>query len=127
MQTAFKLLHNPNIGTRILVSKNVCHGMIYDHAFHAEMLALAGRNDAWDLLLKGMALYLERHSSGKKFHDPLAAAVAAVPSICQFREVQLYRSKGGWGSELAEGSQTWISVHADRAPLIAFLVSVGGN
>lgn len=120
VQTAFKMLANPHIGERLLVSKNVCHGMIYDQAFHDELQVLQGRHPAWDLLLSGMQLYLERHPDGKKFHDPLAAAVAAQPDICEFREVELYRVKGGWGSKLADGSKTWISVHADRAKLIAF-------
>jgi hypothetical protein len=122
VQTAFKLLQNPNIGERILVSKNVCHGMVYDMAFHQAISVLQGTHPAWDLLLKGMEIYLERHEGGKKFHDPLAAAVAAQPDICTFREVKLYRVGGGWGSELSRGSGTWISVSADRARLIAFLV-----
>lgn len=121
VQTAFKLLQNPNIGERILVSKNVCHGMVYDQAFHHEMLKMKGKSPAWDLLIRGMDIYLERHAGGKKFHDPLAAAVAAQPDICEFREVSLYRSGGGWGSELTENSRTWITISADRAKLIRFL------
>lgn len=125
VQTAFKLLQNPNIGERILVSKNVCHGMVYDRTFHQEMLKMKGIHPAWELLLRGMGIYLERHEGGKKFHDPLAAAVAALPDICTFREVTLYRKGGGWGSEPSQGSGTWISIAADREKLIRFLTGAG--
>lgn len=120
-ETALMLLDKPNIGERLLVSKNVCHGMIYDQDFHARMRVLRGRHMAWDLLLRGMELYLGKNAEGKKFHDPLAAAAAAQPGICMFREVRLFRQRGGWGSELAPGTRTWISVSADRERLIAFL------
>ena len=122
-EAALQLLANPNIGERLLISKNVCHGMIYDADFHERMQVLGGRHQAWDMLLLGMTLYLDKHSEGKKFHDPLAAAAAAQPDICTFKEVRLFRQRGGWGSELAEGTRTWISVSADRERLISFLTA----
>lgn len=57
--------------------------------------------------------------AGKKLHDPLAACCAIDRDIAMWAEVQLYRSKGEWGSRLCPGSNTWIIVDYDREKFVS--------
>jgi pyrimidine-specific ribonucleoside hydrolase len=113
-QVALRLLASPNIELRQLISKNVCHGMVYDQDFHARMHPYRHASAGLALVYEGMEKYLNKSPDGKKFHDPLAACVVIDPSIVEFREVEMYRHKGKWGAELRSGTHTWISVSADR-------------
>ncbi len=105
-------LDHPAIGERRCVSKNVCHGVVYDAALHERVGDYRDARASLRMIHDAMTRYLRRHPEGKKFHDPLAACCALDPSIAQWREVELYRSKGEWGSRLCEGSNTWITVAA---------------
>jgi pyrimidine-specific ribonucleoside hydrolase len=67
------------------------------------------------MIWKAMGLYLQKHWEGKKFHDPLAACCALDSSIMEWAEVDVYRSKGQWGSKRCEGTNTWISIVVDHA------------
>ncbi|MCY3019703.1 MAG: hypothetical protein NTW87_11825 [Planctomycetota bacterium] len=69
-----------------------------------------------------MGLYLERHRAGKAFHDPLAAAVAVNPAICQFMEVEVRRQDKGWGAWPKPGCGTWISVAVNREAFVNTLL-----
>jgi len=140
------------------VSKNVCHGVVYDEGMHevvkgvlaagcehdlcncechnpgsqmmhimacCDACPLCGQNtagltrypDASDphrlslfLIRGGMGHYLQRHTGGKAFHDPLAACCAINPEIGEWAEVELYRERGEWGSFLYAGSGVKIIV-----------------
>lgn len=59
---------------------------------------------------------------GKMFHDPLAAAVAIDRTVCTFREVEVYRERGEWGSRLATDTHTRIAVAVDRARFLDVLL-----
>ncbi|MEM0995569.1 MAG: nucleoside hydrolase [Bacteroidota bacterium] len=113
-KVAKHLLATDRIGQRWLISKNVCHGMVYDAAFHRRMEPVKAANPGMQLIYDGMAKYLRRRPEGKKFHDPLAACAAIDPDIIEFREVEVYRERGKWGSRLQSGTHTFISVTADR-------------
>ena len=121
-EAALKLLASPYIGRRILVSKNVCHGIVYDAAMHAEMRARA-LTPGMRLVRHGMEVYLAKRRSGKAFHDPLAAAVALDESVCTFREVEVYRERGAWGARPAGGTATTISVSVDRTRFLDVLTA----
>lgn len=123
--TAEQMLANEQIAEKWLVSKNVCHGMIYDAEFHQALESNRGRNAGWDLLLEGMGRYLAKNPNGKKFHDPLAAAVMVRPQICTFRQVEMYRARGEWGARPSDQSNTWISIEANRQAFIEFLTENG--
>ena len=144
-RSALRALDHPGIGERRFVSKNVCHGVVYDEAFHAQVGALKGRSASLALIWKGMEAYLARkrhHSArvnklapaaevkaavGKKLHDPLAACCAIDPEIGRWAEVRLFREKGLWGSRLCPGSGTRIIVGYDRVRFIeVFTESAGG-
>lgn len=97
-----------------LVSKNVCHGVVWDQAFHDRVGALDNRTAGLDLVYEGMGLYLKKKSEGKKLHDPLAMAVAIDPSVCTFRKVEPYRNdRGEWGSRLTMKGRIEISISYD--------------
>lgn len=121
-KAALKLLASPAVGARLLVSKNVCHGVVYDGAMHT---ALSARRltPGMALVREGMAVYLADRPEGKAFHDPLAAAVALDESVCTFREVEVYRERGEWGARPARDTGTRISVSVDRARFLDVLTA----
>lgn len=125
-QGAILALASHKIGSRTLVSKNVCHGTLYDEAFHKRYEPYAMHElEAEDgrvvnllgakIIYQTMTTYLKDHPRGKMLHDPLAACVMLDPSVCTFEEVAVYRSKGEWGSRKQAGTGTWISVSVDLA------------
>jgi pyrimidine-specific ribonucleoside hydrolase len=110
---ALLALASDRIGTRTLVSKNVCHDVVYDRAFHERYNNFKKKNPGTRLIFEIMSVYLKRHDQ-KALHDPLAACVALNHDICQFKNVDIYRSKGEWGAKLNPESSTEISVAFDR-------------
>lgn len=116
IEGAEMLLSSPNVGHRLLVSKNVCHGVSYDKAMHEKMGNFLTKNDnpAMRLIYEGMTVYFAKKSQGKMFHDPLAACVAVKTSVCDFEEVEMFRDRGGWGAKPKEGTNTHISVDLNR-------------
>lgn len=113
VSAALQILSSEKIRRRIFVSKNVCHGVVYDAAMHEFMLPHINDNPGLNLMIKGMEQYLKKTPTGKAFHDPLAACVAIDPSICEFKEVELYREKGEWGSRYSEKPNALISISVD--------------
>jgi pyrimidine-specific ribonucleoside hydrolase len=122
-KVALALLDSAHVRERILVSKNVCHGVVYDSAMHAAVSARP-LTPGMALVREGMECYLAERHEGKAFHDPLAAAVALDPSVCGLREVEVYRERGEWGSRLAAGTRTRISVSVDRPRFLDVLTAI---
>jgi pyrimidine-specific ribonucleoside hydrolase len=112
------------IETKRFVSKNVCHGVYYDRELH-NRLAPIKLSKAPHLfkIYQGMDYYLMKHPQGKKFHDPLAACAAINEDIINWREVEIFREKGKWGSKLCPGSGIWISIDYDREMFIDTLLT----
>ncbi len=122
---AAKLVASTNrIKRKYFISKNVCHGVIYDQEMHERIKPHRHNNIGLNMMVDGMEYYLKHKPSGKAFHDPLAACAAIDPSIIDFREVEIYREKGEWGSRLADGSNTFISISYDREKFEKVLVGV---
>lgn len=125
VQAAQDALASACIFRKICVSKNVCHSVYYDEAWHlalgeaADALATESpqtrRASAFRMMYNTMDGYLKRKPEGKKLHDPLALAVALNESVCELAEVKLFCRKGEWGSRLSPGSNVWISVDYDPA------------
>jgi pyrimidine-specific ribonucleoside hydrolase len=113
-RSALAALRHPGIGVRRFVSKNVCHGVVYDQALHGRVAALRDRSRSLDLIWRGMDAYLGRQGAGKAFHDPLAACCAIDEAIGDWAEVELYRERGEWGARLCPGSGTWIITGHDH-------------
>lgn len=108
------------ISRKICVSKNVCHSVFYDAEWHDALRVAAEaaaknepkgrRSVAFGIMYNTMDDYLRHKPGGKKLHDPLALAVAIDESVCDLEEVELFCTKGQWGSRLSPGSNIWISV-----------------
>lgn len=111
---AYLMLTSPQVKKRRLVSKNVCHGLPYDQDMHDKMEPFKDKSLGLQLIYKSMDIYLGKKPRGKLFHDPLAACCAIEPDCCEYKEVELYRDRGQWGSRLMPGSGTWISVSLDK-------------
>lgn len=110
---ALKVLASTNVRNRIAVSKNVCHGVVYDQTMHEFMLPHKGKNIGLDLMIDGMTKYLRKTPSGKAFHDPLAACVTINQNVCTLVPVELYREKGNWGSKISNNLNVSISIAVD--------------
>jgi inosine-uridine nucleoside N-ribohydrolase len=121
-RSALAVLQFPGIGVRRFVSKNVCHGVVYDQEMHRRFAAAKHRSLALELIWKGMDVYLAKQPGGKKFHDPLAACCAIDESIGTWAEVEIYREKGQWGSRLASGTRTWIITDHDQEKFVRTLL-----
>lgn len=83
------------IRVRKMVSKNVCHGIIWGPEFNDKIPS--GAHAGLDLVKDGMRHYFNRHPNGKALHDVVAATAALSPSVGTWKEVIPYRSKGEWG------------------------------
>ncbi|MFO0594828.1 MAG: nucleoside hydrolase [Myxococcaceae bacterium] len=112
-KSALAAIASKAITKKRFVSKNVCHGVVYDEAMHERFGPLRTKSRSLELIYKGMSHYL-RKGHGKAFHDPLAACCAIDESIATWAEVDLYRAANGeWGSKLAPGSGVNIIVGYD--------------
>jgi pyrimidine-specific ribonucleoside hydrolase len=81
---------------RWMVSKNVCHGVLWDQTFHD--LVPQGAHPGLDLILKGMNHYFKKSPLGKALHDVIAVVAAIDPSVGSWTRVKPYRDKNGeWG------------------------------
>ena len=133
--TALQALEHTGIGLRRFVSKNVCHRIFYDEALHEQIAPLQASSQSLAWMWEGMEVFLQKKARkrrkegeviGKKFHDPLAACCAIDPSIAMWAEVRLFRERGGWGSELAEGSNAWIILDLDEPRFFEVLTASAG-
>lgn len=114
VEAAKTVIASNRFNIKRFVSKNVCHGIVYDYAMHERIKPFRYNNAGLNLLVEGMEIYLQNNSKGKAFHDPLAACVAISPDCCDFREVEIYRLKGEWGSRLKDGTSIFISINCNR-------------
>ncbi len=121
-KAALRAIAHPGISARRFVSKNVCHGVLYDAEFHARIGALKPLSRSLELIHQGMETYLRRRDA-KALHDPLAACCAIDPEIGQWAEVEVYREKGQWGSRLKPGSGSWIITGYNRERFFSVLTA----
>lgn len=122
-KAAAMMLASPQVQRRELVSKNVCHGVIYDTAMHERLRPFRDATLGLRLIHEGMTLYLHEQPEGKMFHDPLATCIAVDPEIAVFEEVELYHVQGEWGCKRASGTGTFITVAIDRERFLRTLAS----
>lgn len=120
-KTAIRALQYGNF-PKYFISKNVCHGVYYDREMHEIVGAKKNTKLSLSLIHKGMEKYLRKHPAGKKFHDPLAACCAINPDIGVWREVELYREQGKWGSRFSNKPNAHIIVDYDREMFLETLL-----
>ena len=58
-KSALAAIASPAIAQKRFVSKNVCHGVIYDHRLHHAFAALRDRSKSLELIWRGMETYLQ--------------------------------------------------------------------
>mmetsp|Transcript_14350 Transcript_14350/g.34992 ORF Transcript_14350/g.34992 Transcript_14350/m.34992 type:complete len:348 (+) Transcript_14350:125-1168(+) len=116
-----KLLFSEDTKTLIprirLVSKNVCHGVVYDRKFHEYLKENINGSSSLKFIWDAMDAYLRKRKSGKKLHDPLAAAVCLDSTVCEYAQAVPYQVKGSWGSRLDNSQKRFdiaISVNMDK-------------
>jgi pyrimidine-specific ribonucleoside hydrolase len=122
-KSVFAALAHQGFGVRRFVSKNVCHGVVYDPALHEVFAGLKDRSLAHELIWRGMEVYLRRDPAGKKLHDPLAACCAIDEEVGTWAEVELFRERGEWGARPRAGSGTWIITGYDRERFLRVLTA----
>ncbi len=91
-----------NTKTRHFISKNICHGVLYDKT----------RTSKNPVIKRIMDIYLQRHDQ-KAFHDLLAAWAMLNPQFMEWAEVEMYYVENRVGCRLSPGSNTFISVGYD--------------
>lgn len=133
-----ELLANPNIQHKLFVSKNVCHGVVWDAETQRVFSRMVARNlgiepptaETWTdavrpglrTMLYGLACYLRDKGKAKAIHDLVAAAVALDESVCRFSdEVEIYWKKGEWGARLQQDTRTQISIGYNEEQFIKVL------
>jgi len=125
-----RFFHRPTPGNEYifdhdirLVSKNVCHGVVYDLDLHERLKAVPDPHPGLALVIQAMTGYLDRRPSGKAFHDPLAAMCALDRDIGTWAEVEPYRERGAagpqWGCRAQEGSGIRIITRYDQERFIS--------
>jgi pyrimidine-specific ribonucleoside hydrolase len=108
-------LASPRIARRDLVAKNVTHGVAWDAALQARLLAAPDLHPGAALAREAMAVYLREHPEGKLLHDPLAACAVLDRGAFTWDEVAVIYDRGQWGARAAAGTGTFITVAVDRA------------
>jgi len=114
VEAAKQVIASDSFKTKRFISKNVCHGIVYDYAMHERIKPHRHNNVGLDLMVEGMEVYLKNKPDGKAFHDPLAACTAINSNCCEFKEVEIYRERGEWGAKLKDGTNTFISIKCNR-------------
>jgi len=123
LKAARDALASPAIALRRIVSKNICHGVIYDSELHEIIGAARHGSQSLQLIWQGMDAYLRRHRAGKKLHDPFAACCAIDPAIGTWAEVEMVRERDGWRALPATDSRTWVITDYDRARFLEVLTA----
>lgn len=118
------VIESNNFISKNFVSKNVCHGIVYDNEMHERIKPYRNNNAGLNLIVEGMSFYLNKKKDGKAFHDPLAACVAISEDCCEFKEVEIYREQGQWGSRLKNDTNTFISIKCNRDKFEKVLVGL---
>jgi pyrimidine-specific ribonucleoside hydrolase len=97
--------------------------VVWDRALHAAIARLDAPTLGVRLMHEAMGVYLREHPEGKLMHDPLAACAAIDSGIIDWVEIEPTYAAGRWGSQLAPGSGTFISVDVDHTAFLRTLVA----
>jgi len=65
--------------------------------------------------------YLQQHPEGKLLHDPLAASAVIDPAAFTWVEAEIIYGEGKWSARAACGTNTFITIAADRERALAAL------
>lgn len=90
------------------VSKNVCHGILYDKEFHETI------KNRHKLIYDFMSKTYIKLDKVKALHDPFAFSTIIDDSIVEWKKVDLYCIKGEWGSVANVRSNKRISISGNK-------------
>lgn len=62
-KSALAVISSPAITSKQFVSKNVCHGVVYDRKLHTRIASLKEHSKSLELIWRGMEKYLDRHAA----------------------------------------------------------------
>jgi inosine-uridine nucleoside N-ribohydrolase len=120
LKDTLRVLQSPRCSEIRLVSKNVCHGVIWDETLSSQIT-----DEAPDMLhtIDGiMTEYRQRKGAPKIIHDVVAAACALTPATCDWARVSMrHEKKAGWGADLSKTSNTYIVTSFNRSTFIQTL------
>jgi len=122
LQAAQIVLNCQNIKEKYFVSKNVCHGVVYNRQTHSQLQHIYQHSQSLTEIYRVMSIYLQKKQE-KIFHDPLAACCAIDLSIGQWKHVQLYlddKTKQ-WGSRISDQPNVFIIIDYDQHKYISTL------
>jgi inosine-uridine nucleoside N-ribohydrolase len=100
-KAALSLLKSPHLPKASMVSKNVCHGVIFGPQEAARFPREPHPGLA--LLLEGMQFYFANSNpKGKALHDVIAAGLTFLPEAAWWARGEPFREKGEWGFNTLE-------------------------
>ncbi|CAF1557189.1 unnamed protein product, partial [Rotaria sordida] len=117
LKAAKIVLDYNGIKEKFFVSKNVCHGVVYNKDVHQQLEKIKDKSQSLQEIYHVMSIYLNRPGKNKKaLHDPLTACCAIDLSIGQWKDVQLDMDEKTkeWGSIISENPNIKIIVDYDH-------------
>lgn len=99
-KAALELLESERVPLVRMVSKNICHGIIFGPNEASRLTR--GIHFGLDLLLDGMNCYFQRKKEGKALHDVVAASLALNHFSANWCFGMPYRLNGNWGFQQKE-------------------------
>ena len=124
INAAHIVLNTDLIQEKYFVSKNVCHGVIYNEQTHRELEKIQDQSQSLGEIYHMMSVYLNRRGrTGKAFHDPLTACCAIDLSIGEWRDVRLFMDEKSkeWGSSISDQPNVKIIVDYDHQKFLQTL------
>ena len=124
---ALAVLDYKGIGQRHFVSKNVCHGVLYNIETHGKLEKVKDNSQSLSEIYRLMSVYLLKKGE-KALHDPLACCCAIDSTICEWKEVELYLDeKKKWGSRISDKINTKITIGFDKTKFFQVLFAHNNN
>lgn len=126
IKSAIAVIESPNFLEKKFVSKNVCHGVLFDEqikkSIYLKLHEITKIRRLDNLMLQRyLNIFVNSCSEGKKLHDLLAAACAIDTSIGTWAKVNMSRVNGGWMSELNDHSNLEVIINYDKNKFVNVL------
>jgi hypothetical protein len=115
--SALAVMSTAAIARKRFVSKNVCHGIVYDRTLHARVAASRDRSRSLDVIWRGMDHYLSGHAPRPALPRNAAIASAEVQVAGDDRTLTLTGLAEAIAAASARGLDL-VAVNADARPPI---------
>jgi inosine-uridine nucleoside N-ribohydrolase len=126
-RSALAALEHPGIGVKRFVSKNVCHGVVYDRALHDAVGALVNQSLSLRLIWRGMQEYLGAAAPSPPARARNGAIGAPVVALVGPRGERLGPTEIGRALALArEQGLDLVEMHPGASPPVCRLMPPAG-